>query len=59
MLAGNNHTISVTVFSMQALSLLKIGLPNLDFHQFSYRDTTITFKKASKRSLYTEYEENC
>ena len=55
----NKQTTSITDFSVRALPRTKIGLPNLDFHQFSCDEGLIHSKRHLKRSLYIEFEENC
>ena len=44
-------------FSKHALPRPKMGLLNLDIHQYSYSEWLIHSKRHPKRSLYIEFEE--
>ena len=47
-----------TVFSIHALPKPKIGLLNLDIHQFSYNERLIYSKSHLKKSVCFEFKEN-
>ena len=47
------------IFLKHALLKVKIGLLNLDIHQFFYSEQLMDSKTHLQGSLYTEFKENC